>query len=303
MEKTPPPDVDFKSTSRIIEYRIPLPISVEEYQIGQLYAVAEASKNETGGGDGIEVVINEPRDNQFKDIGGGDTCQFTYKIIHLSQKVPGYVRVIAPKGSLEIHEVAYNAYPFCRTTYTNPYMKDGFHIVIDTWHKPGNKDVENVHKLPPDDLKKREAVNIDIASPEEVDPRDYKEDEDPSKFKSEKTGRGPLARTWQEDIKTQDVPMMTCYKLYRIKFKWWGLQTRVENLIFNSVLRLLTNFHRQLFCWIDKWYGMTIEGIRDLEEKTKAELEEQRKTGEVRGMSENDSKKDSKKNDPKKEKK
>ena len=35
-----------------------------QYQVAQLYSVAEASKNETGGGEGIEVVKNEP----YKDF-------------------------------------------------------------------------------------------------------------------------------------------------------------------------------------------------------------------------------------------
>ena len=37
----------------IKEFRVILPMTVEEYQVAQLYAVAEASKNETGGGEGI----------------------------------------------------------------------------------------------------------------------------------------------------------------------------------------------------------------------------------------------------------
>lgn len=40
----------------------------------------------------------------------------------------------------------------------------------------------------------------------------------------------------------------------------------------------------QLFCWIDRWYGLTMEDIRALEDKTKEELDQQRKVGEVRGM-------------------
>ena len=36
----------------IKEFRVILPMTVEEYQVAQLYAVAEASKNETGGGEG-----------------------------------------------------------------------------------------------------------------------------------------------------------------------------------------------------------------------------------------------------------
>ena len=265
--------------SKIKEYRIPLPISVEEYQIAQLYAVAEASKNETGGGEGIEVIANAPYTDHAK-YGSG---QYTHKIFHLSSKVPAFVRLLAPTGSLEVHEKAWNAYPFCRTEYSNPYMGDKFFILIDTWHKEGEGEA-NVHNLNADELKKREIVNIDIADPDVVSASDYKEDEDPTKFHSEKTGRGPLVKgDWK---KNENYPKMTCYKLYRVTFKWWGLQTKVESVIFRAVRRLLTNFHRQLFCWLDKWFGMTMEDIRELEDRTKEDLDKKRKEGDVQGMKE-----------------
>ncbi|KAG7214296.1 hypothetical protein INR49_023184, partial [Caranx melampygus] len=95
-------------TMLIKEYRIILPVSVEEYQVGQLYAVAEASKSETGGGEGVEVLVNEPYEND------GQKGQYTHKIYHLQSKVPGIVRALAPKGALEVHEKAWNAYPYCR---------------------------------------------------------------------------------------------------------------------------------------------------------------------------------------------
>ena len=38
--------------------------------------------------------------------------------------------------------------------------------------------------------------------------------------------------------------------------------------------RVFTNFHRQIFCWMDQWYGLTIEDIRAIEEKTKHELDQ-----------------------------
>lgn len=31
-------------------------------------------------------------------------------------KVPGFVRMFAPEGSLVFHEKAWNAYPYCRTS-------------------------------------------------------------------------------------------------------------------------------------------------------------------------------------------
>lgn len=51
------------------------------------------------------------------------------------------------------------------------------------------------------------------------------------------------------------------------------------------LLMLASHFtRRQLFCWTDQWYGLTMEDIRALEDKTKEELDRQRQVGEVRGM-------------------
>ena len=39
----------------------------------------------------------------------------------------------------------------------------------------------------------------------------------------------------------------------------------------------------QVFCWLDKWYGMSMADIRALEEETKKKLDEERAKGEIRG--------------------
>ena len=39
-----------------------------QYQVAQLYSVAEASKENTGGGEGIEVISNEPFDLDDRSI-------------------------------------------------------------------------------------------------------------------------------------------------------------------------------------------------------------------------------------------
>ncbi|XP_069194810.1 phosphatidylinositol transfer protein beta isoform isoform X11 [Procambarus clarkii] len=250
------------------------------YQVAQLYSVAEASKNETGGGEGVEVLKNEPFDNHPLLGNRFSSGQYTYKIYHLKSKVPAFIRLLAPEGSLEVHEEAWNAYPYCRTIISNPgYMKEGFYISIETLHAPGDGDMENAHELSGEKLKIREVVPIDISN-DAVKTADYKPDEDPTKFKSVKTGRGPLqGPEWWKKCD----PVMTCYKLVTCEFKWFGLQTRVEKFIQDIERRLFTNFHRQVFCWMDRWHGMTMEDIRRLEDKTKQELDKQRKVGEVRG--------------------
>jgi len=36
---------------------------------------------------------------------------------------------------------------------------------------------------------------------------------------------------------------------------------------------LFTKFHKQLFCWIDQWYGLTMADIRRIEDETQKELQ------------------------------
>ena len=120
--------------------------------------------------------------------------------------------------------------------------------------------------------------------------KDYREDEDPTKFLSEKTGRGQLKPNWRDTTK----PIMCAYKLCTVEFKWFGLQGRVEKFIqtvclitryfklicynannsniLKSERRLFTKFHRQLFCWLDGWYGLTMVDIRRIEDEVQQDL-------------------------------
>ncbi|XP_029684969.1 phosphatidylinositol transfer protein beta isoform-like isoform X2 [Takifugu rubripes] len=274
VDRTPPPQ-----TRRVI-----LPCSVEEYQVGQLFSVAEASKNETGGGDGIQVLKNEPYE---KD---GEKGQFTHKVYHIKSKVPAFLRVLAPENAFIFHEKAWNAYPYCKTVVTNEFMEDDFFINIETWHKPDLGTQENVHKLDSATWKKVVVVPIDIADRSQVSAADYKPEEDPAHFKSVKTGRGPLGPSWTKELLSKsDCPRMCAYKLVTVKFKWWGLQTKVENLIHEQERRIFTNFHRQLFCTIDRWVELTMDDIRKMEAETQKELELLRLQGKVRGTSAADS--------------
>jgi len=264
----------------IKEYRIVLPMTVEDYQVAQLYSVARASENETGGGEGIEVLKNEPYVGVPLLNGKYNTGQYTHKIYHVQTKVPWWVRKIAPKGALSIHEEAWNAYPYCRTVLTNPdYMKENFMVKIESMHLPDRGNTQNAHELSPDLLAHREVIYLDIAN-DPVDPRDYKKEHDPSLFKSEKTGRGPLTGEWSKTVE----PVMCCYKLVTIEFKWWGLQGRVEGFLQEQYPRLFNKFLREVFCWPDLWYGLTMEDIRRIEDDTQKKLDEQRRTGPKRGM-------------------
>ncbi|XP_068166753.1 phosphatidylinositol transfer protein alpha isoform-like [Antennarius striatus] len=169
------------------------------------------------------------------------------------------------------------------TAELNEVMKD-FRITIETWHKPDLGNEENVHKLDEDKWKNVTVVPIDIANRGQVSDRDYKPEEDPTLFKSTKTGRGPLGPNWKEELAANpDWPRMCAYKLVTADFKWFGMRDSMEHFAQEQEMRLFTNFHRQLFCSIDKWVDLTMDDIRRIEDQTTKDLDELRKTENLRG--------------------
>lgn len=57
-----------------------MPLTVDEYKIGQLYTVAYISRTETGGGDGVEVLKNEPFSGNPLFNGQYSEGQYTKKL-------------------------------------------------------------------------------------------------------------------------------------------------------------------------------------------------------------------------------
>lgn len=165
-------------------------------------------------------------------------------------KAPSFVQKFMPKGCLEFHEESWNAYPYSKTVITvhirifpygkytllcfssqtdpisdfdiqNPkYMKENFQLIIESMHRPGGPEVENVRKLiqllalllqltilnfvqilnlSEEQLKMREVVHIDIAN-DRISSKDYKADLDPTTYRSKKTKRGPLGEKWLKSV-------------------------------------------------------------------------------------------------------
>jgi len=198
------------------------------------------------------------------------------KIIHVGSNLPGWVKAITPGSMTQVEEKSWNAYPYVKTVYTCPFFGDRFSITSETRYFDGEEVKENVHNLSEQALKEAQVDIIDIVE-DEVAPRYYKKEEDPKVFHSEKTGRGPLAKDWK---KTQK-PIMTIHKLQTVEFRVWGVQTKVEQWLQKSMVRdVLTLGHKQAFCWIDDWYGLTMEDIRKIEEETKVLLDKMRNGNE-----------------------
>ena len=82
---------------------------------------------------------------------------------------------------------------------------------------------------------------------DELQPKHYKETEDPKLFNSVKTQRGPLNENWKEE----SIPIMCSYKLVQTSFEVWGLQTRVEDYTQKVMYKILDirkgRFHQELY--------------------------------------------------------
>jgi hypothetical protein len=141
------------------EYRILLPLTLNEYQIGQLYTTVEISKQESSNGDGsgVEILKNEPY------VEGDEIGQYTHKFYHLGSRVPKIVAKLAPSSSLKMNEEAWNSYPNCKTVIANEYLGDRFDLVVRTIHAQDGGSNDNIHGLSDTLLAKREIITIDLS--------------------------------------------------------------------------------------------------------------------------------------------
>ncbi|KAM6246791.1 membrane-associated phosphatidylinositol transfer protein 2 isoform 6-T12 [Porphyrio hochstetteri] len=253
----------------IKEYRIPLPMSVEEYRIAQLYMIQKKSREETcGEGSGVEILENRP----YMD-GPGGNGQYTRKVYHIGMHIPSWFRSILPKAALRVEEESWNAYPYTRTRYTCPFVEK-FSIDIETYYKTDPGEHVNVFNLSPTEKRQTILDPIDIVK-DPIPPHEYKAEEDPKLYKSVKTKRGPLSEDWIQEYKNNPgkYPIMCAYKLCKVEFRYWGMQSKIERFIHDVGLRkVMVRAHRQAWCWQDEWYGLTIEDIRQLEKEAQLML-------------------------------
>ncbi|KAK6144467.1 hypothetical protein DH2020_021287 [Rehmannia glutinosa] len=219
-----------------------MPLSLEEFQVAQMYMVMKMQQQNTTGEEGVEVLENRPFEDD--DFGKG---QYTLKIYRLQSKAPTWLAKFAPTGALVMQEEAWNAYPRC-------------------------KSVIKVLGLTKEQLAVRQVEMLDIAT----DTSDYWSyvvgcsNIDFSQFQSARTGRGPLLDGWQDQCN----PVMTAYKLVTIDAPYWGFGSRLEQALLAGERALFLESHRNCFSWIDEWFGLSVDMMRELEKQSDSSLNE-----------------------------
>eukprot|EP01122_Echinamoeba_exundans_P013900 TRINITY_DN6156_c0_g1_i2.p1 TRINITY_DN6156_c0_g1~~TRINITY_DN6156_c0_g1_i2.p1 ORF type:complete len:385 (-),score=103.69 TRINITY_DN6156_c0_g1_i2:15-1169(-) len=253
------------------EFRIPMPINIKDYRRGQRYSVARTNNEATKGKDGIELVEAKP----WTDPTTGVQGYYTRKIYHLEGYLPGWIRAIMPSSATKLHEESWDAFPKSKTVLTSPFLGSKLEFVIESNHIDGDKgEQENAVGLSDEVLKVRKVQLLNIAKDKLTDKAMAADPlQDPTKVRSEKADFGPLPVDWLEN--TPASKCMCSYKVVTIKVAWWGLQTKAENWLIGTEEQIFLRFHKQLICWMDEWYNLSLE---DVLAKERAIYEEMNKT-------------------------
>ena len=75
----------------------------------------------------MEILENRP----YTD-GPNGSGQYTYKVYHIGRHLPSWFRGIAPKTALELHEEAWNAYPYTKSILKVPFVEN-FSLEVETF--------------------------------------------------------------------------------------------------------------------------------------------------------------------------
>ena len=260
----------------IAEFRIPMPFTSDEMEVGLLYTIVQAMYEEAGDGTGTKFLYNEPYNypdsehfpSQFR------SGQYTYKIHITGDRLPWWIKLFFGGQKGDIHEESWNSHPFFNTIITLPNLFGGkFHGVMKSMLVDLEND--NFFNLGEDDLEKRKIVDIDIAGKMFESYED-----DPTQFKSEKTGLGPLSDDWME--KTDHIT--NNYKLMEIDLSIAHemIPERFKDFVIRMTTKVLWKYYRKMFCTMDEWINLTMDDIRKLEKECAERLpEEMRKEGKM----------------------
>ncbi|CAF0741267.1 unnamed protein product [Didymodactylos carnosus] len=277
---------------RYKEFRIPLPLTVDEYKIGQQWTELQILRETWISCQNCVTFIDEPKKEYEISASVHRPLKgiHTHKKYNLTNQTPKFLDLISSKSSgngIELDECSWYDYPYTLTIIKNEEHR--ITITIQSVYLQDSGTTDNPFHLTKDQLDKRTIEIINIASKVNDD---YKKEEDPLLCQSKKIERNPFSKSWWESLTSNhqhnqaekhssqldDVPIMCCYKLVEIstdeksKLKAFIANTVSSSLIFNAQKEIYHRFHQKLFCNIDNWYELSLITIHEDEERLKRQI-------------------------------
>lgn len=225
-----------------------LPMTTEEYAVGQHHTVVSMTESECAGDLKVELLASEKAVHET--LG---KVQKTHKVMHLKSRIPRMLHSVIPEDACIVEEVSYNAYTRCHTVYKNKYFsRDTFNMAFNTVNRDGGEVLENPFGYDPEHIGGIERISLDLHGAP-VNPSF-----DPSVYYHEESGRGRLSQDWVEAYRAKGMPLMVSYKHLTVEVNNF-MMGWVSDEIEKTMRNVITSVQQRIFCTMDEWYGKTID--------------------------------------------
>ncbi|KAH0787269.1 Phosphatidylinositol transfer protein [Histomonas meleagridis] len=266
---------------KIVEFRIFMPFQLPWCRAASKYAVNRRTTEESGGGDGFEIV---EADN-FEE--NGQVGRHVHRILHFKNQVPAAIRWAVPEKYSSIHEDNRNCFPHYQANFFIPNLGDDLIFDTETKHFEYEKGtpleeflentLNNVMGFSQKELKKRQIVYLDILDGKESKNKQF----DIHGYSFEEGGIPPFPTKKSHSdsskpphwLKGYDGPLVCIVKTVKFRLKFHGIQSFVEKYVTQTIMpQTYLDTHRSMLIWINEWFHMSEEDLMNLENKTKDSL-------------------------------
>jgi len=230
----------------LVEYCIPLPFSVEGFQVGQRYACIEALKAQKSEEPGaVQLLKSCP----YQDAKTGRTGHYTKISYRAGSKLPSWVRRFVSADLIRVTEESWNCYPDSQhTQYSLEGLNNKVKITVQSRYTsaadgPGQADncTTDMIDLAIDDLGSYYSPGMD---PKLCD-----------------LGDGPYTTGWQERCGA----LMYCLKRVEVKVSVMGVSGMAEKMLQTYIRAILFRNACQAVCTQDEWQSLSLTDVEALE--------------------------------------
>ena len=291
------------------EARIPLPMSMKEYEKGYTYSYTLAAREANKKGDGdIEVEVSEsPFDNLDGHMGISKYTSYqvpvakgyySRKKYNLGTQVPGYVKMIVPANVLLLIEESWffpdpdngeliesiTVLVSCYFKHTT--LKFVSHTKVRDNDNGRENKYENIFNLDEAQLKARKVEHLDIFEQDKTD-NAYDEKYDPALHNSGPKSNRTIEKDWIEK-KSDAYPTCCVYKNCSIDFRVWGITNKAEKYCMEFQLGVFKRVAGMAFCAMDQYIDLSMEDVMKMWINNHKVLKELRDKRLAASESEND---------------
>ncbi|GFE53838.1 hypothetical protein BaOVIS_012420 [Babesia ovis] len=241
---------------KVIEFRIPLPISLEMFQRCSLYLVTQASIKEVETGSAFEIVTNEPCERN------GLSGRHSIKRYHFGKNLPSWLQAILGKELTVVSEESWATFPYIFTKYTNKKLSS-FQFSFESMNYDGLEQHENALNLNEKDLSRRKVIVLDLSEFKKC--KLYNAEWDVTLAKSQYTDVLPMPRGWLNEPGRSGI---VSYKVLKIDIPYFGfLASKIENFMVNYLQDRMMAYLSHAVSSIDEWYHANMDELRIKEEE------------------------------------